>query len=158
VSTSAGAPLLQDISINHLTAFPAHFLFLVGDFVATSGMMKNFTFTNNLVTSGAALVSSTGGGSGNCAYFDKPITTFNACFTPYAFAGNVIASYLAAYPAGVWPAGNSIVSTTGFDSNFVNYSNGKGGDYHVQSIQKQGVGRQRPRSGPRPSAAIHAGV
>ena len=58
--------------------------------VATSGPMKNFVFTNNILSTGKYPVWSTGGGPKNCAFFDKPLTTFDACFKPYTFAGNVL--------------------------------------------------------------------
>jgi len=36
VSVSAGAPLLQNVTINHVTAFPPSMLFMIGDEVATT--------------------------------------------------------------------------------------------------------------------------
>jgi hypothetical protein len=54
IYVSAGAPLLQNVAINHVTAFPGHMLFLIGDMVATSTPMKNFVFTNNIVNAGNA--------------------------------------------------------------------------------------------------------
>ena len=53
VSVSAGAPLLQNIHINHITAFPSNMLFVIGNMVATTPM-KNFVFTKSIVNSGAS--------------------------------------------------------------------------------------------------------
>ena len=43
--------------------------------------MKNFVFTNSIVSAGKFPVWSTGGGPANCAFHDIPLTTFNACLT-----------------------------------------------------------------------------
>src|ERR1022692_2417997 len=90
VSVSPGAPLLQNVTINHVTAFPSSMLLNIGTMVARTGPMKNFVFTNNIVSVGTYPVWSIGGGPGNCAYFDKPLTTFNACFSSYSFASNAL--------------------------------------------------------------------
>src|SRR4029077_17477398 len=60
VSVGAGAPLLQNVTINHIHAFPSSTLFLIGDMVATSTKMKNFVFTNSIVNAGIYPVWSTG--------------------------------------------------------------------------------------------------
>ena len=129
IMTSQGAPLLQNVMLNHITAFPPSGLFSVGGFVTK---MPNFTFENSLVTVGTAPVWSTGGGIGNCAYYDKPLTTFNACFSPYTFADVALIATPSSYPPSSWPSGNffpASVSAVGF----VNYNNGIGGDYHLSS-------------------------
>ena len=129
VSVEAGAPLLQSVAINHVTAFPAKTLFMVGDMVGTSTPMKNFSFTNSLVTAGIYPIWSTGGGTANCAYYDVPSTTFKACFTGSAFSTNAI---IAAPTGALWPLPNFFpTSTTAVQ--FVNYNGGNGGDYHLQS-------------------------
>ena len=45
-----------------------------GDFTASSPKISNFTFNNSIVNAGAIGTRSTGGGSTNCAFSDKPIT------------------------------------------------------------------------------------
>jgi hypothetical protein len=107
--TGPKGPLLQNVWIDHVTASPTQFLMLVGAFPASSGVMKNFRFTNNLVTSGQYPVWSTGGGTVNCAYFGVPLTTYTACFANSVFAGNVITS--PKYGAAKWPTGNTITAT-----------------------------------------------
>jgi hypothetical protein len=131
ISMSAGAPLLQNITINHVTAFPSSTMFIVGDMVTRSSKMKNFVFTNNIVNATNAPVWSTGGGPTNCAYYDKPLTTFNACFSPYSFASNVLIGIPAAYPPSQWPSGNFFPANPG-KVRFVNYNGGNGGNYQLQ--------------------------
>ena len=131
VSVSAGAPVLQNVTINHVTAFPSSTMFSIGNMVATSGQMKNFFVTNNIVNVGTYPVWSTGGGPRNCAYFDKPLTTFNACFSPYSFASNALIGSSSAYPPSLWPPRNFFPPTAAAVQ-FVNYNGGNGGDYHLQ--------------------------
>ena len=132
VSVSAGAPVLQNITINHITAFPSHMLLLIGDMVATSTPMKNFVFTNSMVNAGSAPVWSTGGGPGNCAFHDKPLITFKACFAGYTFAANAIIASSSAYPPTDWPDHNFFPASAAA-VRFVNYNNGNGGDYRLQA-------------------------
>jgi hypothetical protein len=130
VSVSAGAPILQNVTIDHVTAFPSSKMLSIGDMVATSGPMKNFVFTNNILSTGTYPVWSTGGGPENCAYFDKPITTFNACFSPLKFAGNLLIG--TAYSSSAWP-GKNFLSATANAVRFTNYNAGSGGNYHLQA-------------------------
>jgi hypothetical protein len=140
VSVDAGAPLLQNVTINHVTAFPSSSLFIIGDMVATSTPMKNFVFTNNIVNAGIYPVWSTGGGPKNCAYHDQPLTTFNACFKPYSFARNAVVGSSSSFPAKLWPSGNFFPASA-TDVQFVNYHSGNGGDYHLQrSSRYKGAG------------------
>src|SRR5258706_1480477 len=107
VSVGAGAPALQDVTINHVTAFPASFLFIIGDQTAITQHMSNFVFTNSIVNAGRDPVWSTGGGgSPNWAAKDSPLTTLNACFHPYTFSSNAIIASPKAFPSSTWPAGN----------------------------------------------------
>jgi len=140
VSVEPDAPLLQNVTINHVTAFPPSFMFMVGDMVATSTPMKNFVFTNSIVNAGAAPVWSTGGGPANCAYFDKPLITFSACFSPYSFVSDAVIGSSSQYPPSLWPSGNFFPATASVVQ-FVNYNGGNGGDYHLQpSSPYKGLG------------------
>jgi hypothetical protein len=103
-------------------------LFLIGDMVATSRPMKNFVFTNSIVNAGNAPVWSTGGGPGNCAFHDDPLTTFNACFSDSTFIANAI---IAAPPAANWPKRNFFPASAAA-VRFANYNGGIGGDYRLQ--------------------------
>ena len=99
---TVATPLLQNVEINHVTAFPPHAMFNVG--APTSVQIPGFIFSNSIVAAGVAPVWSTGGGSTNCAFADVPITTITACFSGYVFAPNAILS--SPYPSTSWPAGN----------------------------------------------------
>jgi hypothetical protein len=132
ISVSAGAPLLQNVRMNHITAFPPSTMLVVGDTVATSSQMKNFIFTNSLVTAGTYPIWSTGGGATNCAYSDIPLTTFTACFTGSPFSKNAIIAAPSDYPGTKWPASNYFPASVA-NVQFVDYNGGIGGDYHLQS-------------------------
>jgi hypothetical protein len=125
-----GAPLLQNVMINHVTAFPSSHLFIIGDMVAISTPMKNFVFTNSIVNAGKYPVWSAGGGPANCAFLGIPLTTFNTCFTSSSFVSNAIIAV--PYDAlARWPSGNFLPASTE-TVQFVNYDGGNGGDYHLQ--------------------------
>ncbi len=128
VLTSPGAPVLRNVSINHVTAFPPSGLFTIGG--STGAKMPNVNVSNSLVTTGKYPIWSTGGGSTNCAYYDKPLTTFNACFSPYSFANNALIASPSSYPPSAWPSGNAFPASAD-TVQFVNYNNGNGGDYHL---------------------------
>jgi Putative Ig domain len=132
VSVTAGDPLLQNVWIDHVTAFPTHTLFIIGNMVATSGPMSNFVFANSIVNAGQAPVWSTGGGPTNCAYYDMPRTTFDACFTNSAFTADAIIGASSNYPPANWPSGNYFPASA-TNVQFVNYNGGIGGDYRLQS-------------------------
>jgi hypothetical protein len=124
------SPLLQNVSINHVTAFAPSGLFSVGG--EANPQMANFSFTNSIFSAGTYPIWSTGGGPTNCAYFDKPLTTFNACFSPYSFASNALIASPPAYPPSLWPSGNFFPATASAVQ-FVNYNNGNGGNYQLMS-------------------------
>lgn len=131
ISVFPGAPLLQNLTINHLTAFPSRMLFIVGDMTGKNGPMKHFVFTNNIVNSGTAPVWSSGGGPANCAYHDVPVSTFESCFSDSAFAANAIIGSPSGYGKKEWPPNNFFPSSPDAVK-FVNYNGGKGGDYRLQ--------------------------
>jgi hypothetical protein len=133
VSVGPGAPLLQSVTINHVTAFPPSLQFIIGDQVALTSQMKNFVFTNSMVNAGKYPVWSSGtGGTANCAVHDSPLTTLNACFSSYVFSSNAIIATPSGFPATSWPAKN-FFPVSAAAVKFVNYNNGNGGDYHLQS-------------------------
>jgi Putative Ig domain len=125
--TDGTAPILQNVSINHVTAFPPKTAFSIGD--TTAQKMVNFTFSNSLINAGQYPVWSTGG-TANCAYWDTPLTTLNACFSPYLFTTNAIIASPAAYGVSIWPA-NNFFPADAAAVQFVNYNGGNGGDYHL---------------------------
>jgi hypothetical protein len=129
VSMSLGTPVLRDVSIDHVTAFAPNSLFLIGD-GGGNQQMSNFIVSNSIVNAGTYPVWSTGeGGANNCAAKDIPLTTFNACFNPYTFGANAVIASKGNY---TWPVGTSLPASV-VAVQFVNYNNGKAGDYHLQS-------------------------
>jgi len=128
VSVGPGAPILQNVTINHVTAFPPSMLFMIGDMVAASTPMKNFVFTNSIVNAGSHPLWSTGGGPANCAFHNSPLITLNACFNNYVFAANGII----ATPHASWPT-NNFFPASAEAVRFANYNGGRGGDYHLHS-------------------------
>ena len=112
LSTGLGAPVLHDVKINHITAFPKSTSMMIGDVPSLRGQMRNLVFTNNILGTGTYPVWSTGsGGTGNCAAHNSPLTTFKACFSSYTFAGNVIVSSPSNYPPSTWPPQNYFASS-----------------------------------------------
>ena len=83
-------------------------------------------------SAGTYPVWSTGGGTGNCAYYDKPLTTFTACFSPQPFTNNAVIASPSAFPPSLWPSGNFFPTTTSAVQ-FVNFNNGNGGNYQLMS-------------------------
>ena len=132
VSMGVGVPTLQQVDFNHLTGFPPTTLLNVGDFTASEPKISAFTFNNSIVNAAAYPVWSTGGGSTNCAYYDKPITTFPACFNPYYFTNNALIAVPPNSPSSSWPVGN-FFPLNAAAVEFVNYNNGIGGNYQLQS-------------------------
>jgi hypothetical protein len=130
VLSAAGTALLQNVSMSHITAFPPSGLFSIGDTTGTK--IPNFTFTNSLVTVGTYPIWSTGGGTANCAYYDVPLTTFNACFSPYTFTDNGLIADPSGYPSSSWPSGNFFPATASAVQ-FTNYNNGNAGNYQLLS-------------------------
>lgn len=105
----ATVPLLQNVTIDHVTAFPEKTLINVGG--PNNPPMGNFVFTNNIVTAGSTPIWSTGGGPSNCAYLDVPTTTLNACFSSLTFSENVIVAQPSNYTSAMWPPGNGFAGT-----------------------------------------------
>jgi hypothetical protein len=132
VSISTGKPVLQNVMINHVTAFPPKTMFFIG--TLPSVPMKNFVFTNSIVNAGIYPVWSTGneGTAANCAAQDSPLITFNACFSNYTFAANAIIDSPSIAARAKWPSGNFFPAAAAAVQ-FVNYNGGNGGDYQLQS-------------------------
>jgi hypothetical protein len=125
---------LNNIAINHVTGFPdpsATFLMLGNS--NTAPPMYGFSMNNSIVGQSLYPVWSTGGLT-NCAYYDVPLTSLNACFPAgYSFTHNaLIAVNQGNYPASKWPAGNYLQSTAA-TAGFVNFNGGIGGNYQLLS-------------------------
>ena len=132
VSTGPLSPLLRDVQINHITAFPSNMIFDIGNPVSNP-KIPNFMFANSIVTSGPYPVWGIGGGAANCAYnINSPVNLLTNCFVPYTFSSNVLIGVPSRWPASTWPSGNTLMST-GNSVGFVNFNNGNGGNYHLTS-------------------------
>jgi len=91
----------------------------------------NDAFTNNLVTTGAYPVWSTGGGKTSCGISDVPVTSISTCFNSYVFANNGLIASPKAFPPSSWPTGN-FFPVDGKAVGFVQYNDGVGGNYQLQ--------------------------
>jgi hypothetical protein len=132
LGTGKGAPKLQNIRIDHITAFASTGLFNVGNDV-TNPKMSNLVFTNNIVTAGERGVSSTGGGLRNCASAEPgagPTVILRNCFDSSTFSHNAVIQ-----GDSRWPKDNFFPNKPS-DVGFVTYNNGVGGDYHLSPSSK----------------------
>jgi len=130
VSMGIGVPTLQQVDFNHITAFPPTTLLNVGDFTSSEPKISNFTFNNSIVNASAYPIWSTGGGSTNCAYYDKPLTTIAACFNPWYFTNNALIAVPSNSPSTSWPVGNFFPANAAAVG-FTKYNNGNGGNYQL---------------------------
>ncbi len=119
---------LHDVVINHVTGVGPDIngTLTAGNDIANP-IMNNFTWTNSIFVSGQSGIISTGGTT-NCAYHDGGAAgILTACFNPYVFSDNAVIGAI-----GTWPNGTYAPGTAGAVS-FVNYNNGNGGNYQLQS-------------------------
>jgi hypothetical protein len=143
---------LNNVSIRHVTGFPyptKHMLSLTNNM--SYPQMSGFTFSDNLIVVPSYPVWSAGG-TNNCAESDVPMTVMSTCFKTYSFTNNVLSSVTKAFPSNKWPGGNMFPATVG-DVQFVNYNNGSGGDYHLQSTSPY---KSKASDGTDPGADIDA--
>jgi len=131
ISTGLTAPLLADLQMTHITAFPHHSLFIVGN--PASPKMPNFVFSDSLVTTGAYPVWTVGGAGAACAILHSvPTIVLNACFSNLTFSGNTLIGAPSLFPIALWPSGNTMAKD-GNSVGFVNFNGGNGGDYHLKA-------------------------
>jgi hypothetical protein len=132
-SNMTGQFQLHDVAIAHVTAFPDPSTGVMSVGAAASGpKLLNFTFVDNIVTAGQYPIWSTGGGTGNCASSDVPVTVVQSCFSPVDFSHNAIFGATSNFPPSKWPTGNDF-PTDGNAVGFVSFANGNGGDYHLSA-------------------------
>jgi Putative Ig domain len=124
---------LNTVTINHVTAFPdpSSHMMIVGN-VNTNAPMYGLVFTNNLVVTGQYPVWDAQGGTNNCAQTDVPVTTIANCFPTHTFSNNALVATPTAFPPSKWPANNLFPATVN-DAGLVNFNNGNGGNYELQS-------------------------
>jgi hypothetical protein len=124
---------LNTVTINHVTGFPdpSSHLIVMGNQVATAPMY-GLIFTNNLNLTGQYPIWNSGGGQANCAVLDVPISSIAKCFATYTFGNNGLIASPSKFPPSSWPSNNMFPQTVD-DVQFVNFNNGNGGNYELQS-------------------------
>ncbi len=135
VSMGRRSPALQNVTINHVTAFQPSIMLNLGDDIGVNPAMHNFVFTNNIVNAGMSPTQTTGGGTTNCAYYSAPLVALGSCFQPYTFSHNAIIASPSNRPPSKYPTGNYFPATASA-VDFVNYNNSIGGDYHLRSLSR----------------------
>ena len=118
----------NNISINHITAFPDpnHGIISLGG-ATTIPKAANMDFSNNLVMAGKYPVWSTGAANG-CAVSGNPLASFNACWNGYTAGPNAVIGINMSSTNANWPAGNMFPATW-TAVQFANFNNANGGDY-----------------------------
>ncbi len=121
---------LHDVMVNHVTAVGPNVgaMAVIGNNL-TNPTMNHFTWTNNIFVAGQSGILSSGGGSPNCAFHsdgEGALGILNACIDPYVYSDNAVIG-----ATGHWPAGNYAPAASAVQ--FVNYNNGSGGNYQLQS-------------------------
>jgi hypothetical protein len=124
---------INTVTINHVTAFPdpGSHMIITGN-RNTNAPMYGLVFTNNVVGTGLTPILDALGGTNDCAITDVPVTTINNCFITNTFSNNALVATSPKYPPSKWPANNLFPATIG-DAGFVNFNNGNGGNYELQS-------------------------
>lgn len=105
VSFFAISPQLQNVQIEHTTAFVPRAAFAIQ---AGEGRLANFKIENNLLSTGELSIVSSGGGSRNCAdrpNVQGPSGVFQSCFKDSSFTHNLMIGG-GGWPSGNWSAGN----------------------------------------------------
>jgi hypothetical protein len=105
VTTGAGAPLLQNVKIDHITAVSLRSILALAN-PKSYAKMPNFTFTNNITNAGTFSFIVAQGGAQDCAYQVANINMLNACLSDYQFSHNAIIAPPKNAPVSQWPAGN----------------------------------------------------
>jgi len=125
-------PVLRDVRIDHVTAFPNKTMFILGGPIQEP-RMTNFLLTNSILTGGDKPIITTGGGPKVvCSALPDGRgfkTVMDACFSAYTFEHNVIVG------GGDFPKGNTVVKKPS-DIGFVEFKDGDGGDYELNDGSK----------------------
>ncbi len=123
---------LNTVTINHITGFPdpTSHMMIMGN-VHGDAPMYGLVFTNNLIITGRYPVWNTGGQT-SCAFKDVPITSITNCFATYTFGNNGLITPPPEYPPSTWPGSNMFPQTID-DVGFVDYNDGNGGNYELQT-------------------------
>lgn len=113
----------------------------------------NIWITNNIFAGGFYGPWSTGRPA-NCAFNQpSPTAKFNACWSNWKFAGNVVSGGQAIHQVPTWPADNKVNPVNQAAIGYVNLNNGLGGDYRLASSSSF---RQDATDGSDPGADVTA--
>jgi hypothetical protein len=112
VSTGPGAPVLQNVKIDHITALSLRTLFAFTDNTVVNRKMSNFSFTNSITNAGQYPFITAQGGSQDCSYQVIGEAMLNSCFSSYEFNHNALIASPKAWPASIWPDQNFFPSST----------------------------------------------
>jgi len=125
-TANIGSPL-QNVTIAHNTITLARRSFAIFG-AGSTGLMKNWTFQNNIIANGNNGFISIG--IGGCqANLHTAYTILNACVSPFTFDHNLILGGTATD----WPAQNLFASPSKV---FVQFNRGIAGNYHVRGPYK----------------------
>jgi len=107
VTTGLGAPLLQNVKIDHITAVSQNMksMLALGD-PKSYPKMPDFIFTNNITNTGAYPFIVGKGGTTECTYKVANINMLNACFSNYQFSHNALVAPPKNDQPSHWPDGN----------------------------------------------------
>jgi hypothetical protein len=110
--------------------------------------IANFEFTNSIVDAGEREITSNGRPTSCAIHPEKqgPAGVMKSCFSSINFTHNAMMSRL-----GGWPSGNFFPENPAAIG-FVNYNNGKGGDYRLCK------GKDEPAGCKAPSPYLRAGT
>jgi hypothetical protein len=139
------SPPLQDVSIEHVTAFVPRAIFSIGN--VSGEKLNKFVIANNLFySSGPREIGSVGGGPRNCAFrpdVQGPAGVFKSCFADAVVTHNLIVD------GSGWPAGNVMVKNVAA-AGLKNFREDRPQDYHLCRSKDEASCRK-------PSPAIGAG-
>lgn len=126
MSPKPGTPVLRHVKIDHVTAFPRHVMLAIGGPLPVQ--MSDFTFTNNLASSGEYALSSTGAPCSDIPRQRDPASIVSNCFRIADFRNNLILDEQGAS----WPKGNFLVK----NAKAAGMSDFKAGDYRLSPSSK----------------------
>ena len=134
ISTAPGssAPPLHDVAIDHITAFPARAIFIIGG--PLGARMSGLSITNSIFLIGTKAIATTGGGKDkNCSAMSDlkpPDAVFHDCFSTYHLRDNVIVD-----GGGGWPKDNRTPKHVD-EVAFASFAGGSGGNYRLLPSSK----------------------
>lgn len=130
---ASNSPPLHDVRLDHVTAFPAKSVFIIGG-PSSGPRMPSLSITNSIFFMGTDAIATTGGGAEkNCSARsrNRPAeSVFRDCFSPFVFQHNLIIG-----GSGEWPKENKTPKNAA-EVGFVSYKDGRGGDYRLSSTSK----------------------